>query len=121
MTFSHIVRQTIDTSPAPWAENIELLFVENDLIDIEPQRYERFFRVWFTQRHEYAPKLSQLIIVLRPTIRDNVIRIDGIQVFMRKYHQYIMNTPINTSIWFDDYAEDTQSLYQISVSPTRII
>jgi hypothetical protein len=122
MHFDTVVPQTIDTSPSPCVQDIDIMFEEEELAEAEFYRFERFFHVWITNTKEYAPKLTNLRIVLRPSWRNGQIHLEGIQAFLAYFNniQYLVKIPL--TIWLDKYAKRSRSeIVAIAELPTRII
>ena len=56
----------LDYSPNPCATDMTIVLEEADLIEGTQSQYDRFLRVWVTDREQYAPKLRVLTIELVP-------------------------------------------------------
>jgi len=91
MDFSHIASNTIDASPYYPAERLVLALDEEELQFASDSRFERFFRVWYTERTNYAPALKELTILLRPNYVNSVRQMEGIRRFVNYFHRI---TPI---------------------------
>jgi hypothetical protein len=54
----------LDYSPNPSATDMTIVLEEADLKEGTQSQYDRFLRVWVTDRELYAPKLKRLTIAL---------------------------------------------------------
>lgn len=63
--FRSLAPASIDYSPYQPAPLITLILEEKELREAQYSQLERFWRVWYTERGFYAPKLQTLIIGLR--------------------------------------------------------
>ena len=101
---------SIDFSPNPSVKNITLILEDSELKDAEFSRFERFLRVWFTDSKLYAPHLTDLTIVLRPSAdHTHAIYREGVNKFMEHYYNLVAyrmlnDSPLRYSIVLDNYA-----------------
>ena len=58
---------SIDYSPYQPTPLVVMLLEESELRDAKQYQLERFWRVWYTERETYAPKLQTLVLGLRMT------------------------------------------------------
>lgn len=84
MDFSSLPIASVDYSPAHWVKQATLVLEENELVEATHNRMERFWRVYFYDRHMYAPNLKELTVVLRPGYDPNTkqVKLDGINKFL---------------------------------------
>ena len=123
MDFATISTSTIDTSPHPSVKQITLLFDEQELCEATSSQFERFFRVWFTDTKEYAPRLTSLIVVLRSGLRNNTVVNDGVQNFLKYFLDYVVHnvSDLKYDIYMDNYASASRcERRQIMDSPIRL-
>ena len=107
MDFSTTSTSTIDTSPHPSVKKITLLFDNEELSEAMPHQIERFCRVWFTDTKEYAPHLTKLQVVLRPSINSkSELSLNGVHVFLEYFYNYVQyrGIPIEYNIYIDNCA-----------------
>jgi len=63
--FDGISTGSIDYSPYQPATVVTIILDEAELADCGVGQFERFWRVWYTERSFYAPKLQTLVLGLR--------------------------------------------------------
>ena len=87
------LQATIDYSPNPSATDMTIVLEEKDLEQAKQSQYERFLRVWVTDRKIYAPKLHTLVIELCSEENEPIV---GITRFLQYYQSipYDMSTTI---------------------------
>ena len=103
MDFSNESTASIDFSPTAQAKNITLVLEEQELANASYQQMERFFRVWYLERHDYAPNLKTLNIVLRPSVNAmNEITMLGVQRFIKHYKE--LRSTVPTTIYMDNWS-----------------
>jgi hypothetical protein len=123
MDFSSISSSTIDTCPHPSVKQLTLLFDELELREATYTQFERFFRVWFTDTKEYAPRLTSLIVILRASRIDNQINTNGIQEFLKYFIDNVVHklSDLKYEIYIDNYASVSRfERSQIIPNPLRI-
>ena len=123
MDFATISSSTIDTSPHPSVKSITLLFDEFELRDVSSSRFERFFRVWFTDTKEYAPSLTKLTLALRVGLHNGTVVKDGVETFLKYFLNNIVHkvSDLEYEIYIDNYASASQyDRHTIMDSPIRI-
>jgi hypothetical protein len=79
----------IDYSPAAWVRRTTLVLEEPELRNATHEQFERFFRVWYTERPTHAPSLIEFTIVLRPGYTDGAMDLRGINAFLEYYHTFV--------------------------------
>jgi len=85
MDFSSFNVGGIDFSPAPWITRTTLVLEEPELRNATQEQFERFWRVWHSERSEYAPCLVELTLVLRAGYNDGTMELRGINAFLEYY------------------------------------
>ena len=83
--FLNVVTGSIDFSPYYPTKLITIILEENELAERNDSAFERFWRVWYTERSTYAPALEKLIIGLRPQTTSS----KGIQRFLDYFNSDI--------------------------------
>jgi len=73
----------LDYSPNPSATDMTLVLEETDLKEGRQSQYDRFLRVWVTDREQYAPKLKRLTIELVKGTNETTV---GITRFVQCFH-----------------------------------
>jgi len=63
--FNGVSTGSIDYSPYQPAEVVTIILDDAELADCSVGQFERFWRVWYTERSFYAPKLQTLVLGLR--------------------------------------------------------
>jgi hypothetical protein len=63
--FDGVNTGSIDYSPYQPATVVTIILDEAELADCKESQFERFWRVWYTERSFYAPKLQTLVLGLR--------------------------------------------------------
>ena len=84
--FDGISTGSIDFSPYQPAEVITIILDTTELADCGVGQFERFWRVWYTERSFYAPKLQTLVLGLRRSSESWV----GIRRFIDYFEQDIL-------------------------------
>jgi hypothetical protein len=121
MDFSNQTTASIDFSPTIHARNITLVLEEQELATATWNQMERFVRVWCEESKIYAPNLTALTIVLRPSVSaNNEITMLGIQKFLTHFQtvRYVLPTNIYLDNW-SDVKNHTQ--FEFMNAPTRLI
>jgi len=123
MDFSREPIAGIDYSPyRPGSKEI-LLLEEAELRNIEDHRYERFIRVWHTEREAYASCLKELILVLRPSMDSSHkdIFMGGINQFLTMFHSMNLQNNHMIQIYIDNWASHGTTRIQYIQEPIRVI
>ena len=89
MDFSSFTVGGIDYSPAPWVTRITLVLEEPELRNATQEQYNRFWRVWHSERSEHAPHLVEVTLVLRAGYSDGAMDLCGINTFLEHYSTHI--------------------------------
>jgi len=121
MDFSNQTIGSIDFSPTIQARNITLVLEEQELATATWNQMERFFRVWCEESKSYAPNLTALTIVLRPSVSaNNEITMLGIQKFLT--HFQAVRCVLPTNVYLDNWS-DTKNHTRVEYmnAPTRLI
>ena len=84
--FADVSTGSIDYSPYQPAEVVTIILEEEELANCRESQFERFWRVWYTERSFYAPKLQTLVLGLRRSSDSWV----GIRRFIDYFEQYIV-------------------------------
>jgi hypothetical protein len=63
--FDGVSTGSIDYSPYQPSTIVTIILDDAELSDCKDSQFERFWRVWYTERVFYAPKLQTLVIGLR--------------------------------------------------------
>lgn len=81
----------IDYSPSPCAKKISFVLNESNLQGASSSQMERFWRVWYTDRHLYAPYLESFTLFLRARYDDatGAVVTNGINTFMEYFRDYV--------------------------------
>lgn len=85
MDFSSFPTGGIDFSPSPVIRSTTLVLEDPELATAEVQQFERFWRVWHTDRAKSAPFLKMVTLVLRPGFVNGKTDYTGIHRFMAYY------------------------------------
>jgi hypothetical protein len=116
MDFINVPTASIDYSPYRPAASETLLLQEKELRGIDTYRYERFIRVWHTERHKYTPCLKDLVLVLRPSTDSfqKDLFLEGINQFLEMFHQMAYDSQASIRIYIDNWAiyENRQIRYE---------
>ena len=90
MDFSHLQTSALSFSPSPAATKIELLLENCELDQADDHAYERFWRVWYTERSAYAPHLKDFTICLRPSAEPGgIVGYTGINRFLNYFRNNV--------------------------------
>jgi len=122
MDFINMPIASIDYSPYQPTPSITLVLEEKELRDIGEHRYERFIRVWHTERHRHTPCLKNLILVLRPSIdsSNKVLFMGGINQFLEMFHRMSYENRIPIRIYIDNWASSENSQIQYEPYPNLV-
>ena len=122
-------RGSIDYSPYQPAKIIRMILSESELRGIEEYRYERFFRVWCTEKSKYAPCLTELSLLLRPSFESSPvarhplhIHIEGIHSFLDYFNHSVANNvhDVSLKIYIDNWCETSDRHVRYSNAPQLI-
>jgi hypothetical protein len=108
MDFSSLSNGSIDYSPYHPQKQHTIVLCEEELTECQDHRFERFWRVWYTERHMYAQNLQHLTIVLRPSYATGRVVTEGIQKFLNFFYDRLLFRTIREglSIYMDKTACD---------------
>lgn len=84
--FDGVSTGSIDYSPYQPAPVVTIILDEEELADCGEMRFERFWRVWYTERSFYAPALQTLVLGLRRSSESW----EGIRRFIDYFEQDIL-------------------------------
>jgi len=81
----------IDYSPSPFAKKIGFILNESNLQGASSSQLERFWRVWYTDRHLYAPYLESFTLFLRASYdcETGAVVTNGINTFMEYFRDTV--------------------------------
>jgi len=65
-----------------------MLLEESELREAKDYQFERFWRVWYIERENYAPKLQTLVLGLRMS-QDETNSLNGIKEFLEYFDNYV--------------------------------
>jgi len=92
-TYAHFLSlpsASIDYSPYQPAPLVVMLLEESELREAKMYQFERFWRVWYTERATYAPKLQTLVLGLRMSQdEEGTDNLDGIKTFLEYFDTYV--------------------------------
>lgn len=112
--FADVNTGSIDYSPYQPAEVITIILEEAELADCKESQFERFWRVWYTERSFYAPALQTLVLGLRRSSESWT----GIRRFIDYFEQDILFR--HPRVGLDLYLTNGDSPQHIlSVTPTE--
>ena len=123
MDFSNLPSASIDYSPYVPTESITLVLLEDELAKSTLNQFARFWKVWYTERGFYAPKLKDFIIVLRPGWRNNAPSTEGIQKFMDFFYGSVMFHHVRepVTIYQDNWAsQGDDARIEFADEPSKI-
>lgn len=91
LTSDGLVVGDIDYSPSPFAKKISFVLNESNLQGASQSQLERFWRVWYTDRHLYAPYLESFTLFLRASYDDatGAYVTNGINTFMEYFRDHV--------------------------------
>ena len=119
-TFADISTGSIDFSPYQPAPSVVIILDEAELANCRESQFERFWRVWYTERSFYAPKLQTLVLGLRRS-GESLLRqesLAGIRRFIDYFEQEILFR--HPRVGLDIYLTNGDSPQHIlSVTPTE--
>jgi hypothetical protein len=123
MDFSREPIASIDYSPYRPSASATLLLEEKELRDIEEHRYERFIRVWYTERDIHTSCLKDLILVLRPSTDSfqKELFMKGINQFLEMFHRMAHGINIPIRIYIDNWSSHENQYLRYERHPTLII
>ena len=84
--FAGISTGSIDYSPYQPAEVVTIILDEVELADCKEFQFERFWRVWYTERSFYAPKLQTFVLGLQRNSESWV----GVSRFLQYFEENIL-------------------------------
>ena len=103
-----------------------MILSESELRGIQEHRFERFFRVWCTEK---APCLTELAILLRPSY-DRVegslrVRMEGIHAFLDYFDRHVERElrdirTLTLKIFIDNWCETSHTLVQYTHAPQSV-
>lgn len=111
---------SINFSPSPFATKLCLVLDESELQTADSRQIERFWRVWYKDRAEYAPNLKDFTLLLQPKfIDENTVETVGIDRFLQYFRDKVI--PYSPShqikIMMDQFSEEFHGIrYQIAHS-----
>ena len=112
--FADVSTGSIDFSPYQPAEIVTIILDEEELATCKESQFERFWRVWYTERSFYAPKLQTLVLGLRR----NSASWEGIRRFIDYFEQDILFR--HPRVGLDIYLTNGDNPWHIlSVKPTE--
>ena len=76
---------SIDYSPYQPTPLVVMLLEESELREAKQYQFERFWRVWYTERETYAPKLQTLVLGLRIDADKG----EGLKAFLEYFDTYV--------------------------------
>ena len=92
-TYAHFLSlpaASIDYSPYQPSPLVVMLLEESELREAKDYQFERFWRVWYTERSKYAPKLQTLVLGLRMSQDGtDTENLDGIKTFLEYFDTYV--------------------------------
>ena len=93
-TYKHFLSlppASIDYSPYQPAPLVVMLLEESELREAKEYQFERFWRVWYTERNTYAPKLQTLVLGLRVNTdkEEGSSASKGIKEFLEYFDTYV--------------------------------
>ena len=131
MDFSSEMNGSVDYSPYHTPKQHKIVLCEEELASCEERRFERFWRVWYTERYLYAQQLKHLTLILRPSYKDGRVITEGIQKFLNFFYDriifckiregltiYIDNTACDDGIRYTEMADEPNVVYEYIV-PVR--
>jgi hypothetical protein len=124
MDFSSFNSGGIDFSPYPCVTRITLVLDEPELRAADYQQFSRFWDVWQLNRHLYAPKLTDLTLVLRPGMTGGTMNLQGINAFLDHYRIHIepLCETKGLNVYLDSYsALSGYTRYQVLEKPILLI
>lgn len=123
MDFSSFTVGGIDYSPAPWITRTTLVLEEPELRNATQEQFNRFWRVWHSERANYAPSLIELTLVLRAGYKDDAIDLRGINAFLEYYNAHIEphSETKGLHVYLDSYSAVIDTIqYSVMDSPTLL-
>lgn len=129
MDVDSFTRGGIDFSPYQPIPVIRMVLCESELRDIQEHRFERFFRVWCTEKATYAPCLKELVILLRPSFEREPgsgrtglrVKMEGIHAFLDYFNRHVSRDirAMTLKIYVDSWCEsrDMQIHYANAPQP----
>ena len=104
MNFTHISACGIDVSPFQSTKKITLALEDSELITVSEQQIERFWNVWYTNRHKACPALESVTLVLRSSFVNDQISFVGINRFLQHFHDiHDMKSTNALHIYIDEW------------------
>ena len=125
MDFDSFARGGIDFSPYQPTPVIRMVLCESELRGIQEHRFERFFRVWCTERATYAPCLRELVILLRPSFeRAEPLRVqmEGIHSFLDYFDRHVSREvrSMTLKIYVDSWCESRDARIHYANAPQSV-
>lgn len=120
MDFTSFASGGIDYSPSPCVTRTTVVLDEPELRDADETRINRFWDVWQKDRPMYAPKLTELTLVLRPGVTDGIMDLRGINAFLNHYRLHIEPACVTNvlKVYLDSYSALTgYTRYQVLQQP----
>jgi hypothetical protein len=123
MDFINLPIASIDYSPYRPATTETLLLEEKELRGIDTYRYERFIRVWHTERHKYTPCLKDLVLVLRPSTDSfqKDLFLEGINQFLEMFHRMAHQNETSIRIYIDNWASYSNRQIKYEQQPKLVV
>ena len=102
-----------------------MILSESELRNIEEHRFERFFRVWCTEKTTHAPCLKELVILLRPSFEKpgaHNIHMEGIHAFLDYFERHVAREirDMTLKIYVDSWCESRDMRYHYAREPQRV-
>jgi hypothetical protein len=109
----------IDYSPAPWVRRATIVLEEPELRNATRDQFDRFFRVWYSERPTHAPSLIEVTLVLRPGYTDGAMDLRGINAFLGYYETFVQpSSAKGLHVYMDCYtALVDHTSYQVLEQP----
>jgi hypothetical protein len=116
----------IHYSPSPFAKKISFVLNDSELQEATHSQFERFWRVWYTDRHKYAPHLESFTLFLRPSYdaATNAIGTSGINAFLEYFrdHMESRGEKNHLVVYLDTYTEiNNGTSHMIYDAPVKML
>lgn len=110
MDFKDTPHGSIDFSPAAWIKSSSFAIDDSELQNASWRQYERFWRVYYSERKLYSPNFKEFTLVLRPgyDVNTRSVVLTGINRFMHFFTNYIF--PVNSKIGIKIYQDNCTEL-----------
>lgn len=130
MDFDSFTRGGIDFSPYQPTPIIRMVLCESELRGIEEHRFERFFRVWCTEKTTHAPCLKELVILLRPSFEREAgpgrtglrVKMEGIHAFLEYFDRHVSRNlcGMTLKIYVDSWCESRDMRIHYGNAPQAV-